>query len=980
MTSSASTNVNSANSIKSVNFLRHLLAVLFFFSAIYTLFFLPALAKDLLLAPGDGYVQSIPAYYSPRVLWTSLILGGFPVAADVTPQTWYPVSWLLSLIPNSWNAFVIAAYVLASSFCYAYVYYLTQSTLAGLVSGITYGACGFMMAHLGHTSMVHTAAWIPLLILACERLRVSKRPNVWMAILAIAIACIFLAGHPQISVYGIGLTIIYAAVFGWEGRQINWKFYRQFTYALLLGVGLASIQILPTAELARVTPRAAMSFEDFLLYSLPIHEIPVMLFPYLFGGGTVFPFQLPYIGLSPPTEGTLYVGLMPMILAAMGLTSVKPAKKLRLFWLTVAIIAFCLALGPSTPFAWLSYKLPGYGKFRIVTRHGIELALAVSILAGFGIEGLQRRRFSPVTRQKTLNASLIIMVLMLIAGNHASTSYLVKMGVGVTATQIQTFLIPVMAIPFGFCLLAIFTIRQYANRPSAKAVQPVMAMAETKLTQPRLTSTTFRSIALLLVLMLDLSSFGWFYEWQNGPIRSTIMEVPPIATKYNQLLQQSQQRLLVVEGGLAPIPSIPPNLSRLWKTPSLGGYGPLLPTRSSEVLSMKPWASLISPTTWLHPSDRSLDVAAVRYLFINANEPTNFVQNGVSWTNLDLGLTFGRNCVPPASLTQLDLPAESNAIEADQLAIVGTLGCASGILQDTDVLDIEVTDSVAKKTNVALKAGRDLAEFSFDCPTTKPLMKHQRAPVFSPPPGTLPASDCSNRYVAKIPLNGLKRIQNLNFKLPATNSGAITIDKISLINSTTGVTSPWAKQWQPLEAIGPVRVYENPNAMPRAWLTPTIVVASKPEVLKAIKTSKLPDGRRFEPKKMALVETSVPFSPQPTDPNAVATIQEHSETNLSVQTQSAQSAFLVLADTYYPGWEATIDGKASKIFQTNYISRGVVVPAGKHTVEFKFNPLSFRLGLGICMASFALLLYLLVIDYRLNSSNAAVRITNYEQG
>jgi uncharacterized membrane protein YfhO len=58
-----------------------------------------------------------------------------------------------------------------------------------------------------------------------------------------------------------------------------------------------------------------------------------------------------------------------------------------------------------------------------------------------------------------------------------------------------------------------------------------------------------------------------------------------------------------------------------------------------------------------------------------------------------------------------------------------------------------------------------------------------------------------------------------------------------------------------------------------------------------------------------------------------------------------------LSDVFYPGWQATIDGKATKIYQTNYVQRGVQVPAGEHVVEYRFEPMSFKLGASITLGA-----------------------------
>ena len=61
---------------------------------------------------------------------------------------------------------------------------------------------------------------------------------------------------------------------------------------------------------------------------------------------------------------------------------------------------------------------------------------------------------------------------------------------------------------------------------------------------------------------------------------------------------------------------------------------------------------------------------------------------------------------------------------------------------------------------------------------------------------------------------------------------------------------------------------------------------------------------------------------------------------LSVATD--RPGLLVLHDLYYPGWEATVDGKATPVLRANLLFRGVEVPAGEHRVEFTFRPLSAR--------------------------------------
>jgi len=69
------------------------------------------------------------------------------------------------------------------------------------------------------------------------------------------------------------------------------------------------------------------------------------------------------------------------------------------------------------------------------------------------------------------------------------------------------------------------------------------------------------------------------------------------------------------------------------------------------------------------------------------------------------------------------------------------------------------------------------------------------------------------------------------------------------------------------------------------------------------------------------------------------------------QTNSNESAWLVISDTWYPGWQGWVDGKQVKLYRANFLFMAIELPAGEHQVAIKYTPLSFYLGAGISLFS-----------------------------
>jgi len=81
------------------------------------------------------------------------------------------------------------------------------------------------------------------------------------------------------------------------------------------------------------------------------------------------------------------------------------------------------------------------------------------------------------------------------------------------------------------------------------------------------------------------------------------------------------------------------------------------------------------------------------------------------------------------------------------------------------------------------------------------------------------------------------------------------------------------------------------------------------------------------------------------DSTAAIRLVEYKPNYLKYESQSAADGLVVFSEIYYSkGWQATIDGKPKQHFRANYVLRSIVVPKGKHTIEFRFDPQSYKTG------------------------------------
>jgi uncharacterized membrane protein YfhO len=80
---------------------------------------------------------------------------------------------------------------------------------------------------------------------------------------------------------------------------------------------------------------------------------------------------------------------------------------------------------------------------------------------------------------------------------------------------------------------------------------------------------------------------------------------------------------------------------------------------------------------------------------------------------------------------------------------------------------------------------------------------------------------------------------------------------------------------------------------------------------------------------------------------------------LRIETHASRTALLLVSEPADPGWKVTIDGQEERWHRVDYHLRAVVVPAGRHLIEYRYRPTSLRLGAGISLVTGLLLIGIL---------------------
>jgi hypothetical protein len=148
----------------------------------------------------------------------------------------------------------------------------------------------------------------------------------------------------------------------------------------------------------------------------------------------------------------------------------------------------------------------------------------------------------------------------------------------------------------------------------------------------------------------------------------------------------------------------------------------------------------------------------------------------------------------------------------------------------------------------------------------------------------------------------------------------------------------------------------NPNAAGACWLVDNVSTIKDPaKVMSSLDSLKI----RTE----AVIETELTTKVGPNIIGDSIWVLNNNNDGINYQSNTSGNRFAVFSEVYYKkGWKAYIDGKETNIYKTNYVLRGIIIPAGKHEIKFEFKPTSYATGVPIAITASGIIWLLMITN------------------
>ena len=321
-------------------------------------------------------------------LWNPYIYCGTPYFGGFQSGLLYPLNCAYLFLPLAKAInFGIALHIfLAGFFMYLWASRRRLHFLACLLCGALWMFCGEHYLHItaGHLCRLIATAWIPVIFLAIDGLFEDRSPR-WVLLGIFAISMMIFGGDPQYVFYTAVAAAIYCAL-----CLIRAERRMQIALGLVLmcasAAAITAVQLWTGMEATEGSVRglSGVPYEFAKMFSFPPRNFLTLLAPGFFGDVT----HLNYWGVGYLWEMCLFLSVAGLLLAIYGAGAERARRR---FSITMALILLLLALGSHTPLFRLLYDcVPGFNRFRGVSKFAVQASAFIALLSGIGLDRLIR--------------------------------------------------------------------------------------------------------------------------------------------------------------------------------------------------------------------------------------------------------------------------------------------------------------------------------------------------------------------------------------------------------------------------------------------------------------------------------------------------------------------------------------------------------------------------------------------------------------
>ncbi|MCE9642739.1 MAG: YfhO family protein [Candidatus Andersenbacteria bacterium] len=822
------------------------------------------------------------------------------------------------------QASVVIYFLIGSVSMYAYLRRRLFHPAAASLGAILFAYCGFMIGHLNHVNFYTSTMLLPLLLITID-IFLAKATLKNSATIAITAAAVAMSGQPQVVAYVffiagvIGLTTFIPTIkhnIKGAGKKIALTIF-----AGILGFCLSALAILPLQEFVPETERAGgLPYTELFEFSYPPYETITLLFPYFFGDHDH------YNGPKGFQELAAYTGIIPIMLAGIALTSWKKRKVERIAGIILVITGIALVLGQ---YSFIYHYLVDNHYIQtvgVVGRFVFFFDIGILLLAVAGLQDIIEQ----------------------VSGTALSKTLRIAVGI----------ITPVLLIAAPFWMYATQDANAFPHLQELASLHHITIWLIITGITTVIASFFSRKIlwAIPVVAAVTLLAYGWNYN-------------PRVST--HEALSTSPFIADLSQFKIAT--GLPARLYAAEHLPVTGN--PHVKITLSDYISPK--FSVFQPLQVLRPNLSCLvvpiqsDSAQVTHLTVmlrSGFDGTIWYQTSISsedaFKNTDQTICFPQ--IPQSDQQNLMLSFTSDETTNMKVFVSPSINSQSNVyfMRVQKPSPRQITES-KKPLSVQYTAQYPLKN---DLENSL-LVRNMQAL----------AGASSARWIGALSIRPYRAFVDGFF---ANDSDAFDGDGIhaltrnrSLVN-LVGITHftqslDYGQTNDPMVDAGykvvdtadtgdnNVRLYENTNAYPKAFMVPHAQFIAADDDTRALMRDP-----KLDPK--SLVYISAPTPPDLTDnqPNitmqASATITKYSETRVDVHVDTNKTAYLVLNDATLPQWQTYIDDKPAPQMKADTMFKAAQVPAGSHVVSFRYSSPATKkaeiltiIGIVICIAIYS---------------------------